>query len=64
VGIEVLAEQKLSTSAVEAFLAKLGIAGRISVVVQEGIWEVTNSATTRSPTVKPLTFGPMAAWNT
>jgi hypothetical protein len=29
VGIEVLAEQKLSTSAVEAFLAKLGIAGRI-----------------------------------
>jgi hypothetical protein len=37
VGIEVLAEQKLSTSAVEAFLAKLGIAGRISVVAQEGI---------------------------
>ena len=59
--IEVLTEQKLPTSAVEAFLAKLRVAGRISVLVLKATWEVTNSATTRSPTLKPLTFGPMAA---
>jgi hypothetical protein len=37
VSIEVLTEQKLSTSAVKAFLAKLGVAGGVSYLIRHNL---------------------------
>jgi hypothetical protein len=61
VSLEVLAKQKFTAAAIEAFPAKFGIArGDINSCIKEGVGG-TNSATTRSPTANPLTAGPMAA---
>jgi hypothetical protein len=56
-----LTEQKFTTAAIEAFSAKFGITrADVNSCIREGLGG-TNSATTRSPTVNPLTAGPMAA---
>jgi len=56
-----LAEQKFTTAAIEAFPAKFRITrADINSCVRKGVGG-TNSATTRSPTVNPLTAGPIAA---
>ena len=55
------AEQEFTTATIEAFHAKFGItSANIDSCIIKGVGE-TNSATTRSPTVNPLTEGPIAA---
>jgi hypothetical protein len=61
VSLKVLAKQEFTAATIEAFSAKFGITrADFNSCIRKGVGG-TNSATTRSPTVNPLTAGPMAA---